>query len=355
VAAGVLGYAATLTRSLESTLDAKAKTFIGSDLAVRLGPGQESPASMFDAATTVDVYRRGRIEVAGRQGVNVLAIDPRTFERVAFWDVSFSDMSLRDLMDRLAEPPGDKPVPAVVVGIEAPDVAELSIAGGVDVATTDLAIEQVAEVVAFPGMKRGTPTVFLAASALDHLGLSGGETTEVWIRGDREQSLAALTATGVGFSEDRRFDDVVDRASFLTVSWTFGFMQSLGIAAGVLVVGGLAFTLDARRRGRVLGYAFARRMGLTAATHRRALLAELAATVVVGCCIGLGTAVVGTRLVYGRIDPVPDFQPDPLLRPALLVMSLLAAVAVIVTGLGAVLGQRRTDRDDPVEVLRAGV
>jgi predicted lysophospholipase L1 biosynthesis ABC-type transport system permease subunit len=139
------------------------------------------------------------------------------------------------------------------------------------------------------------------------------------------------------------------------VSWTFGFMQSLGIAAGVLVVGGLAFTLDARRRGRVLGYAFARRMGLTAATHRRALLAELAATVVVGCCIGLGTAVVGTRLVYGRIDPVPDFQPDPLLRPALLVMSLLAAVAVIVTGLGAVLGQRRTDRDDPVEVLRAGV
>jgi putative ABC transport system permease protein len=355
VAAGVLGYAATLTRSLESTLDAKAKTFIGSDLAVRLGPGQESPASMFDAATTVDVYRRGRIEVAGRQGVNVLAIDPRTFERVAFWDASFSDMSLSDLMDRLAEPPGDGPVPAVVVGIEAPDVAELSIAGGVDVATTDLAIEQVAEVVAFPGMKRGTPTVFLAASALDHLGLSGGETTEVWIRGDREQSLAALTAAGVGFSEDRRFDDVVDRASFLTVSWTFGFMQSLGIAAGVLVVGGLAFTLDARRRGRVLGYAFARRMGLTAATHRRALLAELAATVVVGCCIGLGTAVVGTRLAYGRIDPVPDFQPDPLLRPALLVMSLLAAVAVIVTGLGAVLGQRRTDRDDPVEVLRAGV
>jgi hypothetical protein len=200
-------------------LDAKAKRFSGSDLAVRLGPEQESPASMFGAATTVDVYRRGRIEVA-RQGVNMLAIDPRTFERVAFWDASFSDTSLSDVMDRLAEPPGDGPVPAVVVGIEAPDVAELSIAGGVDVATTDLAIDQVAEVVAFPGVKRGTPTVFLAASALDHLGLSGGETTEAWIRGDREQSLAALTAAGVGVSEDRRFDDVVDRASFLTVSWT---------------------------------------------------------------------------------------------------------------------------------------
>ena len=355
LAAGVLGYAATLTRSLEATLDAKAKTFIGSDLAVRLGPQQESPVDLFDAATTVDVYRRGRMDVASRQGVNVLAIDPPSFERVAFWDASFSGTSLAELMDRLAAPPRDGRVPAVVVGIEAPDVTQLSVAGGVDVASTDLLIERVADVTAFPGMKRATPTVFVAASALEDLGLAGGETTETWIRGDRERALATLTAADVGFSEDRRLEDVVDRASFLTVSWTFGFMQSLGIAAGVLVVGGLAFTLDARRRGRVLGYAFARRMGLTRATHRRALLVELAATVVVGCCLGLGTAIVGSWLAYGRIDPVPDFQPNPLLRPALVVMALLTTIAVVVTGVGAMLGQRRVDRDDPLEVLRAGV
>jgi hypothetical protein len=72
----------------------------------------------------------------------------------------------------------------------------------------------------------------------------------------------------------------------------------------------------------VLGYAFARRMGLTPATHRRALLAELAATVVVGCGLGL---------------------------------ALLAGLAVVITALGAVLGQGRADRDDPMEVLRAGV
>jgi len=310
---------------------------------------------LFDAATTVDVYRRGRMEVAARQGVNVLAIDPPSFGRAAFWDESFSGTSLGELMDRLAAPPSAGRVPAVVAGIDAPDVAQLSIAGGVDVAFTDLVIEQVAEVSAFPGMKRGTPTVFVTASALEDLGLTGGETTEAWIRGDRERALATLTAAGVGFSEDRSFDDVVDRASFLTVSWTFGFMQSLGIAAGVLVVGGLAFTLDARRRGRVLGYAFARRMGLTAATHRRALLVELAATVVVGCCLGLGAAIVGSRLAYGRIDPVPDLQPNPLLRPALAVMVLLATIALVVTALGAMLGQRRVDRDDPLEVLRAGV
>jgi hypothetical protein len=36
-------------------------------------------------------------------------------------------------------------------------------------------------------------------------------------------------------------------------------------------------------------------------------------------------------------------------------MALLAGLAVVVTALGAVLGQGRADRDDPMEVLRAGV
>ncbi len=102
LAAGVLGYAATLTRSLDATLNAKAKTFIGSDLAVRLGPAQESPATMFDAATTVDVYRRGRMDVAGRQGVNVLAIDPPTFERAAFWDAAYACGALMGASSRIS-------------------------------------------------------------------------------------------------------------------------------------------------------------------------------------------------------------------------------------------------------------
>ncbi|MGH9114018.1 MAG: FtsX-like permease family protein [Acidimicrobiales bacterium] len=350
LAAGVLGYAATLTRSLEATLDAKAKTFIGSDVAVRLPHDEEIPTSMSGAATTVDVYRKGRVVADGGPGVNVLAIDPSTFERAAFWDPSFSDTSLGELLDRLAAPPHDGSVPALVVGGGVPDGAEVRIGGA---GTIRFAVDRVADVSAFPGMKRGAPTVFVAAAALDDLGAVGANT-EAWVRGDREDTLDALSAAGTGYVEDRRFDDVVDRASFLTVSWTFGFMQSLGIAAAVLVVGGLAFYLDARRRGRVLGYAFARRMGLTAGAHRRALLAELAATVVVGCLLGLGLALVGARLAYGRIDPVPDYRPDPLLRPAAVALIVVVAVAVVVSGLAAALAQRRTDRDDPLEVLRAG-
>jgi putative ABC transport system permease protein len=354
VAAGVLGYAATLTRSLEASLDAKARTYVGSDLAVRLIPDQELPGTVADRATKVEVYRRGRLNVAGRQGVNVVAVDPATFGRAAFWDPAFSDASLTEVLDRLAAPAGDGPVPAVVVGIEPPDDAELTIREGVEVASTTLAIEPVADVGAFPGVRRGTPTVYVAASTLGDLGVDNG-TPEAWIRGDREESLTALADAGIVFAEHRRFEDVVDRAAFLTVSWTFSFMRSLGIAAGLVVLGGVVFTLDARRRAQVLGYAFARRMGLTPATHVRSLLVELTATVFVGCCLGLGIALVGSWLAYGRIDPVPDFQPDPLLRPALTTMAILGAIALIVIALGAALGQRRANRDDPLDVLRAGV
>ena len=175
------------------------------------------------------------------------------------------------------------------------------------------------------------------------------------MRGDRGDVLSRLDAAGIELRETRRVDEVIDRASFLTVSWTFGFMRSLGIAAGLLTLGGLAVYVDARRRGRVLGYAFARRMGLRVGSHRRALVAELTASVVVGCWVGLGVALLGAGLAYSRIDPVPGFRPAPLLRLAVGTAVALAIVALVVAGLAAILAQRHTDRDDPVEVLRAGV
>jgi putative ABC transport system permease protein len=351
VAAGVLGYAATLNRSLDATLEAKATTFIGSDVAVRLGGDQQVPAALADRSTEVAVFVLGWLDDGDRrQDVVVLGIDPDTFERAAFWDASFAGAPLGDLLDRMAAPTTSGSVPAVLVGADVPATTDAGIISG---GTTRFTVERVADVQAFPGMKRGLPTMFVAASALDELGVRT-LTREAWIRGDRDDTLAALERAGVVFTEDRTFADVVDQASFLTVSWTFGFMQSLGIAAGVLVLGGIAVHLDARRRGRLLGYAFARRMGLSAGQHRRALLVELAASVVVGWWLGLGLALLGAWLAYERIDPVPGFRPAPLLRPAGAVIVALAAAALIVAAVAAVLAQRRTDRDDPVEVLRAG-
>jgi hypothetical protein len=220
--------------------------------------------------------------------------------------------------------------------------------------TSRFSIEQVADAGTFPGMRRSGPTVFVAAPHLVELGVDGGYT-EVWARGKPEETLAVMEASGVGFTINRALADVADRASFLTVAWTFDFSQALAVVAGLLVLGIVVVVLDARRRGRVLGYAFARRMGLSRAEHRRAVVAELVASVVVGCGAGLAIALGGAALTTRRIDPVPGYRPDPLLRPATVTIVVVLVVAVLVAGLGGALAQRRTDRDDPVEVLRAGV
>ncbi|HTE72531.1 MAG TPA: hypothetical protein VK640_04940 [Actinomycetes bacterium] len=354
VAAGVLGYAATLNRSLEATLDIKARAFVGSDVSIRLGQDERLPDRLAARATQVDGYTRAGVDAgSGEQDVTVLAIDPTTFEDATLWDRTFSESGFGDVLDRLGRAAGDDgPVPVVVTGMEdLADTARVVIRGP---HTTRFTIEQVADVRAFPGMKRPVPTVFVAAANVERFDLTGARF-ETWIRGDRGLILAALDSAGTRFVEVRQVAEVVDRAAFLTVAWTFDFMQAIAVGAGLLVLGGLTAYLDARRRNRLLGYAFARRMGLTSVQHRRALLIELAASVVVGCWLGLGIALAGAWLVHGRLDPVPAFRPGPVLRPATAVITALAATAAVVAVIAAAVVQHRTDRDDPIDVLRAGV
>ena len=93
--------------------------------------------------------------------------------------------------------------------------------------------------------------MFVAASALEDLGLST-RVRETWVRGERADILRTLDGAGTGYEEPITVAQVVDGVSFLTVSCTFGFMQSLGARPPLLVVGGVAVYFDARRRSRVL-------------------------------------------------------------------------------------------------------
>jgi putative ABC transport system permease protein len=202
-------------------------------------------------------------------------------------------------------------------------------------------------------MKPQEATVYVDRRVLERLDARGG-TTEAWVRGDHDAVLAELAAAGTGHLELRTLTGIADRAAFRTVAWTFGFLQTIGVAAGLLVVGGLAVYLDARRRDRVLGYAFMRRMGLHRRQHRAALGVELAASVLAGAVMGLAMAVATASLAYRQIDPVPRYAPDPLLRFATGTIGALLAVTVLLTVAAALVGQRQVDRDDPVEVIRAG-
>jgi putative ABC transport system permease protein len=359
IAAGVLGYAATVERSLDATLEAKTLMYVGSDTAVHLAYRSPSPAGLAQPSTEVGIYRDAWVDIDGeRQGVRMKAIDPDTFGRVAFWDPSFSAVPFDEILARLSTSSADGHVPAVLVGAEV-DVAGATDAGFVNGRDIDMTVDVIDGVDAFPGMSRTGPVLFVAAPVL--AGVDGLDAVdvrpdfrEVWMRGDHGAALDQLSRAGANFIEDRSAPDVADRAAFQTVSWTFGFMRALGVAAGILALGGVAVYLDARRRSRVVGYALARRMGLTRGQHLAALAVELTATVVVGCVLGLAGGLTGARLAMSRIDPVPSFQPAPLLRPALVVIASLAVASAMVAGVAAALAQRRADRDDPIEVLRAG-
>jgi putative ABC transport system permease protein len=350
LATGVFAYAATIQRSMEATLEAKALVFLGSDVVVRIPDDEPIPEALAGRSTSVDLYSQGWVQGSRRNQVNVFAVDPATFADVSFWDDSLDSASLEELVDRLAAAPEDGRVPALVVGLNLPSVAE---AGITTSGTTRFEIEQVADVPAFPGMRRGSPAMFIAAPALADLGLST-PFRELRIQGDRTEVLATLDEAGTGYEEITTGDTVVDAVAFLTVSQTFGFMRSLAVASALLVVGGVAVYLDARRRSRVLASAFARRMGLTRRQHRRALLVEVLAGVGAGCWLGLVVALVGAGVAHERIDPLPLVQPAALLRPATAVLITLALAAVVIAFLAAVLAQRATDRDDPLEVLRGG-
>jgi putative ABC transport system permease protein len=348
VAAGVLGYAATVERSLEATLDLKARTFVGSDVAVQIPADVDLPPALEQRSTTVVVHRDAWVDLGRRTSIDVLVVEPATLARAAVWDPVFADQPLDSLMAVLGDP-RDGVVPAVVVGLDPGRVVEVGIVGA---GSTRFDIDPT-PVRAFPGMSKPNPTVIVAASALAPLEIAVG-MTETWIEGDHDAVLAALDAADVPFEEQRQVVDVADRAAFLTVSWTFAFMRSLAVVAGALALGGAAAYVDARRRERVLAHTFLQRMGLSRSAHRRALAVELVAGLLVGIWSGIAIAVVAARLAHTHLDPVPGFQPDPVLRTATLLMVGFALAGVLLVAGAAALAQRRVDRDDPVEVLRAG-
>ena len=113
LAAGVLGYAATIHRSMDATLAGQGPR---PSSAATWRSAADRRAGPRGAARPVDRGRRLPPGVGGatarREDVTVLAIDPATFARAAFWDASLSPTRRsRSILDRLAAPPRDGRVP----------------------------------------------------------------------------------------------------------------------------------------------------------------------------------------------------------------------------------------------------
>ena len=345
----MLVYAAALTRISQYTLDAKAGVVNGSRTAVQSVDPIRRTAATDAAGTLVTRYLYG--EVAGQaHDVTVLAIDPDTFPRTAFWDRRFASDSLATLMAKLRAPTTDGAVAAIAVVEEGPDFAPtFQLALG----TTRVHVDVVARAKPFPGRRVPGSILVVDRSRLGTVDRYAGSLNELWSRtATPAQAQQIVTDQHARIYLATSQDTVFDVANFLGVSWTFGYLSALAALVGLVAIGGLLLYLETRQRTRTASYALGKRMGLTRATHLRSLLAELGVLLGLAWMIGAGLAWAAVLLVYHRLDIDPTRPPSPLLTvPVVALVGSAAAVAVVVV-FASFYAQRSADRADVSQVLR---
>src|SRR5439155_7926592 len=173
----------------------------------------------------------------------------------------------------------------------------------------------------------------------------------IWSRADGETVRGSLPR-GVHILSFVTAAAVQQDPSFLSLSWALGFLQALGIMTGLIVLGGMLLYLEARQRAREVSYALAKRMGLTAGTHRRSVTLELGTMLGLGAALGAVLAWFAARMVTGRIDALPQIPPPPLFRTPLALLALTALALGLSAWIGAWRVQRTTERARVAEVMR---
>ena len=349
----VLGYTATLTASSQTTLDAKVGVQIGA-AAVASSVTRFEPIPAIEAAGTYVLRYDADVAAGadegnsrGRVDVQVLAVDPDDFARTAFWDDSFADSSLPELMAALQGPEVDGRLPVVAAGLGTGD-PDLRL-GSAAVAAEVVEVARV-----LPGRRTADPVVLVAADRLPGIDRSAGSgrVAELWVDDDLPGAVDALAEAGAQNIRTVDPAGVQETANFLGITWTFGYLSALAVFVGVIAVGGLLLYLEARSRTRVAGYVMARRLGLSRAAHLRSLLVELGGVAVAGVLLGGVLAAGAVALVYRRLDVDLVRPPTPLLDVPWPALVLSAVVVALVAGLAALYAQRAADRADPATVLR---
>lgn len=345
LALGILSYAGVLASSVEATATEKASLSIGSDVVVTVGslptvlgtPGFDwTPVKRFPKLPTVP----------GDQQADVLAVDPATFARTAYWDTRLGG-SLSGMVDQLRS--GGPALPVIVVGPSITPDLQLS-AGGHEVA-----LRTVAHVEHFPGAARGQLTLVADLKTLEASGveLTTSETRyELWAKGDPAKILPVLRRQQFPVELAATAAQIRATPAFLALSWTFGLLQAFGILAGLITLLGVLLYLQARQQAREVSYALARRMGLDGRTHRRSVLVELLAMLLTAFVLGAVFSTVAAWMVHGRLDPIPALPPGPLLAVPQLMFGVTALGIIVVCMVGAALVQRRADHTRVAEVMR---
>jgi putative ABC transport system permease protein len=350
-ALGTLLFSALLSTSIQATADQRAFVTVGSEVAVHTTvPPPDLREAPFDATPVVRISDTS-VEPGADGSVDVLGIDPATFERGAGWDERYASAPLDELVARLGPGDGSR-LPVLIAGEGLPGDELL-------LADLEVPVEVVGRARVWPGMVGERPVVVAASNALDAALETAGSSVrrsadgyEVWAQAPASEVVAALRREGVDPVRTVSAAEVRSTPAYLALSWMFGFLQSLGLAAGVVALVGAHLFLHSRQREAETSYALARRMGLRAAEHRASVALELGGMLLASLLIGAVAAYATAAAVLGRIDLGAGAGPIPLLRiPAPLVAGV-AVVLALFTAVAAWAVQRRADRTNVAQVMR---
>ncbi|MGI8722465.1 MAG: FtsX-like permease family protein [Geodermatophilaceae bacterium] len=338
----VLTYSSALTGTSQATLEAKARVVTGSELAVISFQHIERTADTDAVGTVVDRYPSASI--AGHD-VTVLAVDPDTFARWAFWDDSFADAPLQTLLENLRPEPSGA-IRAVATGLAT---------GSVDLTLGDqsLLVDVVGTAATLPGRRSPDPLLIVDAASLGVVEGARGQASEIWSTRN-EAAVRNALPDDIRITRVQDRNDVFRVANFLSVSWTFDYLRALAAFIGIVALGGLLLYLETRQRARIASYALARRMGLSAAAHMRSLLAELGVLLGLALAAGLTLGWVAVLTVYRSIEIDPTRPPPPLLTVPTATLVAAAGATVLVAVLATAYAQRAAERGDLAKVLRLG-
>ncbi|MFZ0666829.1 MAG: FtsX-like permease family protein [Acidimicrobiales bacterium] len=345
-ATGVLIYGSALTTSQNLTLDAKAAVFVGSATSVQLYPPAPIPASLASTSTEVLSSPNGTL---GGQTVDVIGVDPNTFARGAFWNPSFSNQSLQSLLKQLSpEGPGD-PLRVIIAGGQGLGGAlRLQVYGQFSAALPVSVVSYASE---FPGEDSQDPLVITSDAGLSRFHVA---TTEIiWSRSPDQVVLSDLQKARDVPAILVSTENVLNETTFEAITWTFAYLQALGILSGAVIVGGLLLFVSTRARARALAYVLSRRMGLRRITHWTSLIIEIGVMIAPGAVIGGFVGWAAVVLAEPHLNPLPLLDPPPLLQVPVAVIIGASAAALGVWALVSSWAQHVADRSRAAELLRA--
>lgn len=348
---GVLVYGLTVSTSIHATVLAKARVFVGSDVAASVGRDTTPvrPPELPVPSTEV-VKVPGLFIQPSDTEVEVMAVDAASFAEAAYWDDSFSEHALTQLLSMLDETSATG-TPAITVGVRAPGSSSLG------TSSLSAPLDVVASVKAWPGMSGSLPLVVVERDSLRPLLASIGGTLlgpdqQIWARGSSGAFERALMQNGIVPLSLLESEVALETPVLQAMRWTLGVLIGLGVAAGCLCVIALMLNLESRHKETMLAAVLTRRMGLEGRRELWVWIIEISTTAAVSYGIALLVGLPLADFVGARLDLRPTIPPEPIFA---LPTGPLVAAGVALVAISSALAirlQRRVDRVHVPELLR---